>query len=92
MVILGNTKAGKSTILNEVMDGRIVLNTGAARETSFMWRLSFNAAYEEYKMDEFFHNELMPTSKLEVESFTNLSERSLQQMIKEKLSRGSTYI
>ena len=60
MVILGNTKAGKSTLLNEIMEGKVLLNTGAARETSFMWRISFNEHYTSYDMFEYFSNEVMP--------------------------------
>ena len=45
MVTLGNTKAGKSSLLNEIIGGDITLNTGAAKETAFMWRISFSEVY-----------------------------------------------
>ena len=78
MVILGNTKAGKSTLLNEIMEGKIVLNTGAARETSFMWRISFSETYQQYDMFEYYSNEATPSSKQETEKFLDISESELK--------------
>ena len=92
MVILGNTKAGKSTLLNEIMEGKVMLNTGAARETSFMWRISFNQAYETTKMQEFYVSELNPNAKPEVEDYFDITNNDLNNMIRERLSRGSEYI
>jgi GTPase Era involved in 16S rRNA processing len=50
MVMLGNTKAGKSTLLNEIMENKLELNTGPSKETAFMWRLSFSDTFEDYEM------------------------------------------
>jgi GTPase Era involved in 16S rRNA processing len=54
MVILGNTKAGKSTLLNEIMSGHVKLNTGASRETAFMWRLCFSDSYSQIDLKKIF--------------------------------------
>ena len=84
MVILGNTKSGKSTLLNEIMEGKLMLNTGAARETSFMWRISFSEGYQQYDMFEFFSSEVLPSSKLDMEEYLDLSEEDLRLSIKKK--------
>ena len=52
MVMLGNTKAGKSTLLNEIMENKLELNTGPSKETSLMWRLSFSETFENYEMQQ----------------------------------------
>jgi GTP-binding protein EngB required for normal cell division len=50
MIMLGNTKAGKSTLLNEIMENKLQLNTGPGVETAFMWRLMFSETFENYDM------------------------------------------
>lgn len=57
IVVLGNTKAGKSTLLNEIMSHNVELNTGASRETCFRWRISFSTKYKNISVEKVFKNE-----------------------------------
>jgi GTPase Era involved in 16S rRNA processing len=44
-MVLGNTKAGKSTFLNNLICMRNFLVTGASKATSFFWKISFSTDY-----------------------------------------------
>ena len=52
IVVLGNSKAGKSSLLNEIMSNTISLNTGAAKETAFRWRLSFSTNHSSWDIQK----------------------------------------
>lgn len=41
IIVLGNTNAGKSTFLNNLLDLGTLLNTSEFRETSTLWVLKF---------------------------------------------------
>jgi GTPase Era involved in 16S rRNA processing len=44
-MVLGNTKAGKSTFLNNLIGMINLLPTGASKATKFFWKLSFSNNY-----------------------------------------------
>lgn len=79
MITLGNTKAGKSSLLNEIIGGDITLNTGASKETAFMWRISFSEAFTEQKMSLTY--EEANSKKKEHEDFNNIDFDALQRKI-----------
>ena len=72
---MGNTKAGKSTLLNEIMSHNVELNTGAAKETCFRWRISFSEKYKGISVEKVFYNE--SNKKEEIDTMEGIEKEDL---------------